>query len=161
MEITETSAAERMKRNGFILTGFKNALTWARQNALSAMSLDLGCCSIGVGHETSFSIADAGMETVLDPRHADLLIVSGALANKAAPVLKRIYDQMPSPKCVIAVGSCAASGGPFGSSYAVVSSVAEIIPVDVFIPGCPPSVDAFRSGMELLQKKIKEKSAGG
>ena len=110
-----------------------------------------------------YDMARFGFEVTRNsPRQADMIMVLGTITHKMAPVLKRLYDQMPDPKYVIAVGGCAVSGGPFKKSYHVVNGVDKILPVDVYIPGCPPRPEAFYYGMMQLQRKVKiEKFFGG
>ena len=112
---------------------------------------------------TTSSTGDAGFEVArASPRQADMIMVAGTITHKMAPVLKRLYDQMADPKYVIAVGGCAISGGPFKKSYHVLNGVDKILPVDVYIPGCPPRPEALLYGMIQLQRKVKlEKFFGG
>ncbi|MBP3353785.1 MAG: NADH-quinone oxidoreductase subunit B [Bacteroidales bacterium] len=133
-------------------------INWGRSNSLWPLTFATSCCGIefmSVG-AASNDMARFGFEvTRASPRQADFIMVAGTIVHKMAPVLKRLYDQMASPKYVIAVGGCAVSGGPFKNSYHVVKGVNEIIPVDVYIPGCPPRPEAMLYGMMQLQRKVK------
>mgnify|MGYP002515721447 CR=1 FL=1 len=120
--------------------------------SLSAMGVSTGCCAC------SDDFGDAGLSTVFNPRHADVLIVSGVLNAKSAAVARRIYDQMDSPKYVIALGNCAIGGGPFAESPAVLSA-RDVLPVDVEAAGCPPDAAALKAAVRLLREKIKTGAA--
>ena len=140
-------------------------INWGRSNSLWPLTFATSCCGIefmSVG-AASNDMARFGFEvTRASPRQADFIMVAGTIVHKMAPVLKRLYDQMASPKYVIAVGGCAISGGPFKNSYHVVKGVNEVIPVDVYIPGCPPRPEAMLYGMMQLQRKVKvERFFGG
>ncbi len=131
---------------------------WGRSHSLWPLTFATSCCGIefmavcAARHD----IARFGFEVTRNsPRHADVILVSGTIVKKMAPVLKRLYDQMADPKYVIAIGACSVSGGPFRKSYHVVQGVDEIIPVDVYVPGCPPRPESFLYGMMQLQRKVK------
>ena len=131
---------------------------WGRSHSLWPLTFATSCCGIefmavcAARHD----IARFGSEVTRNsPRHADVILVSGTIVKKMAPVLKRLYDQMADPKYVIAIGACSVSGGPFRKSYHVVQGVDEIIPVDVYVPGCPPRPESFLYGMMQLQRKVK------
>ena len=140
-------------------------INWGRSNSLWSLTFATSCCGIefmSVG-AARYDFARFGFEVTRNsPRQADLIMCAGTITYKMAPVLKRLYDQMAEPKYVVAVGGCAISGGPFKSSYCVVKGINEIIPVDVFIPGCPPRPEAIMYGMMQLQRKVKvERFFGG
>ena len=143
--------------DGVLVTSLESMVNWSRANSVWPLLFGLACCAIemiatGAGRH---DIARFGSELFrASPRQADLMIVSGRVSNKMAPVVKRLYEQMPEPKWVIAMGICASAGGPF-NNYAIVQGVDKIIPVDVYIPGCPPRPEALLQGLTLLQKKIK------
>ena len=140
-------------------------INWGRSNSLWSLTFATSCCGIefmSVG-AARYDFARFGFEVTRNsPRQADLIMCAGTITYKMAPVLKRLYDQMAEPKYVVAVGGCAISGGPFKSSYCVVKGINEIVPVDVFIPGCPPRPEAIMYGMMQLQRKVKvERFFGG
>ncbi len=140
----------------FVLTSLDKALAWAQKNSLWPFGSGLACCAIEMiaTAASRFDIARFGMELFRSsPRQADLLIVAGTLTNKMAPVLLRLYEQMPDPKWVLAMGNCAIGGGPF-PTYAVMQGVDKIIPVDVHVAGCPPSPEGLLHGLITLQEKI-------
>ena len=140
-------------------------INWGRSNSLWPLTFATSCCGIefmAVG-AARYDFARFGFEvTRASPRQADMIMVAGTITHKMAPVLKRLYDQMADPKYVVAVGGCAISGGPFKKSYHVLNGVDKILPVDVYIPGCPPRPEALLYGMMQLQRKVKlEKFFGG
>jgi NADH-quinone oxidoreductase subunit B len=151
---------EELRANGVgIVTGvLDDIINWGRSNSLWPLTFATSCCGIefmALG-AARFDFARFGFEVTRNsPRQADVVIVAGTIVNKMAPILKRLYDQMAEPKYVIAMGSCAISGGPFCNSYSVVNGVEEIIPVDVYVPGCPPKPEALLYGMMQLQRKVK------
>ena len=140
-------------------------INWGRSNSLWPLTFATSCCGIefmAVG-AVRYDFARFGFEVArASPRQADMIMVAGTITHKMAPVLKRLYDQIADPKYVVAVGGCAISGGPFNKSYHVLNGVDKIIPVDVYIPGCPPRPEALLYGMMQLQRKVKvEKFFGG
>ena len=144
---------------GIIASTIQDVMNWARSNSLWPLTFATSCCGIEMMSVASakydfsrfcFEVARAS------PRQADVIIIAGTIVNKMAPVLKRLYDQMPDPKYVIAMGACAISGGPFFyNTYSVVKGADHVIPVDVYIPGCPPRPEALLHALIALQEKIK------
>ena len=144
---------------GIVVSTFDSIINWARSNSLWPLSFATRCCGIEMMSTASdkYDFSRFGFEVArASPRQADVIIIAGTIVNKMAPVLKRLYDQMADPKYVIAMGACAISGGPFFyNTYSVVKGADHIIPVDVYIPGCPPRPEALLHSLISLQEKIK------
>ncbi len=146
------------ERTNVIVGKLDDLINWGRSNSLWSLTFATSCCGIefmAVG-AARYDFARFGFEVTRNsPRQADLIMVAGTITHKMAPVLKRLYDQMAEPKYVVAVGGCAISGGPFKGSYHVLNGVDKILPVDVYIPGCPPRPEAMLYGMMQLQRKVQ------
>lgn len=152
---------DQENKQNLIVTTVDAVLNWARSASLWPVTCFTACCTFEYIATSSsrFDIARFGMEILrASPRQADLMICGGTLSWKMAPQIKRIYDQMAAPKWVVAMGACAISGGIFKDSYAVVPGYNRLIPVDVYIPGCPPRPEAVLAGLEMLRRKIKHTS---
>jgi NADH-quinone oxidoreductase subunit B len=147
---------EKLKRNLF-LTTVDTAVAWARQRSIFPLMFGLACCAFEmIGMAASrFDVSRFGMDIFRwSPRQADLMIVAGTVTWKMAPAIRMVYDQMPEPKWVIAMGACAVSGGTFRESYSVVPGINRILPVDVYIPGCPPRPEGLIYGINQLHLKM-------
>jgi len=155
--MVEERLRQELSRQGILLTSLNELYNWSRKNSLWPLNFGLACCAIEMisASMARFDIARFGAEVFRpSPRQADLMIVAGTVTKKMAPMVVRLYNQMPEPKYVIAMGACAISGGPFRKGYNVVKGIDRYIPVDVYIPGCPPRPEALLHGLIELQRKI-------
>lgn len=148
---------------GVLLTTLEQLKAWARSNSMWPLGFGLACCAIemmeaGAAH---YDLDRFGIIFRASPRQADVMIVAGTVTKKMAPVVRRLYDQMSEPKWVIAMGSCAIAGGPYVNAYSVVNGVDKIIPVDVYVPGCPPNPASLIYGINKLQEKIRYEAKTG
>jgi NADH-quinone oxidoreductase B subunit len=153
----EEYAAEEIRRN-IIITTIDKIYNWGRRSSVWPMGFGLACCAIEMicAAAARFDFARFGMEMMRPtPRQADLMIIAGTVTNKMAPQVVRLYDQMPEPKYVLAMGACAISGGPFKDTYNVVNGIDTYLPVDVYVPGCPPRPEALIEGFIKLHQKIE------
>ena len=151
------AAASDIRNKGFIIASADKIFNWARSGSLWPMSFGLACCAVEMMHAaaSSYDMDRYGMLFRPSPRQADVMIVAGTLTNKMAPALRRVYDQMAEPRWVVSMGSCANGGGYYHYSYSVVRGCDRIVPVDVYVPGCPPTAEALIYGLLQLQKKIR------
>ena len=149
--------SQRLADKGFVTASVDDLITWARTGSLMWMTFGLACCAVPMIHAymARYDLDRFGVIPRGSPRQSDVMIVAGTLTNKMAPALRKVYDQMPEPRYVISMGSCANGGGYYHYSYAVVRGCDRIVPVDIYVPGCPPTAEALVYGVLLLQRKIR------
>mmetsp|Transcript_55477 Transcript_55477/g.134696 ORF Transcript_55477/g.134696 Transcript_55477/m.134696 type:complete len:216 (+) Transcript_55477:87-734(+) len=141
----------------YTISRVDDLVNWARKGSLWPMTFGLACCAVEMMHAAAsrYDMERFGMVFRASPRQSDVMIVAGTLTNKMAPALRKVYDQMPEPRWVVSMGSCANGGGYYHYSYSVVRGCDRIVPVDIYVPGCPPTAEALLFGMLQLQKKVK------
>ena len=156
-ELARRLISDELADKGFLLTSTSAAINWARTGSLHWMTFGLACCAIEMMQVSMprYDLERFGTAPRASPRQSDLMIVAGTLTNKMAPALRKVYDQMPEPRYVISMGSCANGGGYYHFSYSVVRGCDRIVPVDVYVPGCPPTAEALLYGILQLQRKIR------
>ncbi|WP_104990188.1 NADH-quinone oxidoreductase subunit B family protein [Deinococcus sp. NW-56] len=148
---------QELESEGILFSSLEKLVAWGRSNSLWPATFGLACCAIEMMSSTNGrnDMARFGSEVFrASPRQADVMIVAGRLSKKMAPVMRRVYDQMPDPKWVISMGACASSGGMF-NNYAIVQNVDHVVPVDIYVPGCPPRPEALIYAVMQLQKKVR------
>jgi NADH-quinone oxidoreductase subunit B len=150
-----TQVSAELADKGVLLTSSEELISWARTGSLHVLTFGLACCGVEMMQffAARYDFDRLGMAMRATPRQSDVMIV--ALTNKMAPALRKLYDQMPEPRYVISMGSCANGGGYYHYSYSVVRGCDRIVPVDIYVPGCPPTAEALMYGVLLLQKKIR------
>jgi NADH-quinone oxidoreductase subunit B len=148
-----------LKDRGFVTTTVNDLVTWARAGSLWPMTFGLACCAVEMMHAAAsrYDLDRFGLVFRPSPRQSDVMIVAGTLCNKMAPALRKVYDQMAEPRYVISMGSCANGGGYYHYSYSVVRGCDRIVPVDIYVPGCPPTAEALVYGILQLQRKIRQR----
>jgi NADH-quinone oxidoreductase subunit B len=146
-----------LKDQGYFVTKFNDVVNWARTGSMWPMTFGLACCAVEMMHAAAsrYDLDRLGLVFRPSPRQSDVMIVAGTLCNKMAPAFRKVYDQMAEPRYVISMGSCANGGGYYHYSYSVVRGCDRIVPVDVYVPGCPPTAEALVYGVLQLQKKIR------
>ncbi len=148
---------EDLQDKGFFVTHLDRLVSWARAGSIWPMTFGLACCAVEMMHAAAsrYDLDRFGVVFRPSPRQSDVMIVAGTLCNKMAPALRKVYDQMAEPRYVLSMGSCANGGGYYHYSYSVVRGCDRIVPVDVYVPGCPPTAEALVYGILLLQRKIQ------
>ncbi|MBL4805383.1 MAG: NADH-quinone oxidoreductase subunit B [Alphaproteobacteria bacterium] len=156
-DVVPQAISKTLEEKGFLLTNADRLFDWARTGSLWPMTFGLACCAVEMIHAymSRYDLDRFGMIPRPSPRQSDVMIVAGTLTNKMAPALRRVYDQMPEPRWVVSMGSCANGGGYYHYSYSVVRGCDRIVPVDIYVPGCPPTAEALVYGLLQLQKKIQ------
>ncbi len=148
---------KQLKNEGFVTTTLDKLVSWAQGSSMWPMTFGLACCAVEMMHTATsrYDLDRFGVVFRPSPRQSDVMIVAGTLCNKMAPALRKVYDQMAEPRYVISMGSCANGGGYYHYSYSVVRGCDRIVPVDIYVPGCPPTAEALLYGIIQLQNKIK------
>ena len=151
------AATGELMEKGFVVANLDRLVNWARTGSLWPMTFGLACCAVEMIHAymSRYDLDRFGVVPRPSPRQSDVIIVAGTLCNKMAPAFRKVYDQMAEPRYVISMGSCANGGGYYHYSYSVVRGCDRIVPVDVYVPGCPPTAEALVYGILQLQKKIR------
>jgi NADH-quinone oxidoreductase subunit B len=149
--------SDELADKNFLVTSLDNLINWSRTGSLMWMTFGLACCGVEMMQTNMprYDLERFGTAPRASPRQSDVMIVAGTLTNKMAPALRKVYDQMPDPRYVISMGSCANGGGYYHYSYSVVRGCDRIVPVDIYVPGCPPSAEALLYGILALQRKIR------
>lgn len=155
-----TRVTDDISNKGFVVAKMDDLVNWARTGSLWPMTFGLACCAVEMMHTAAsrYDMDRFGLVFRASPRQSDVMIVAGTLTNKMAPALRKVYDQMAEPRWVISMGSCANGGGYYHYSYSVVRGCDRVVPVDVYVPGCPPTAEALLYGVLQLQKKINRTS---
>ena len=156
-EVATQALSRELQDKGFLLTTTEDIINWARNGSLHWMTFGLACCAVEMMQTSMprYDVERFGTAPRASPRQSDLMIVAGTLTNKMAPALRKVYDQMPEPRYVISMGSCANGGGYYHYSYSVVRGCDRIVPVDIYVPGCPPTAEALLYGILQLQRRIR------
>jgi NADH-quinone oxidoreductase subunit B len=156
-DVLPAAISKTLEEKGFLLTSADALFDWARTGSLWPMTFGLACCAVEMIHSymSRYDLDRFGIIPRPSPRQSDVMIVAGTLTNKMAPALRKVYDQMPEPRWVVSMGSCANGGGYYHYSYSVVRGCDRIVPVDIYVPGCPPTAEALVYGLLQLQKKIQ------
>jgi NADH-quinone oxidoreductase subunit B len=149
--------ADSLNDKGFVLASVDSLVNWARTGSLWPMTFGLACCAVEMIHAymPRYDLDRMGVVPRPSPRQSDVMIVAGTVTNKMAPAVRKVYDQMAEPRWVISMGSCANGGGYYHYSYSVLRGCDRVVPVDVYVPGCPPTAEALIYGIMQLQKKIR------
>ncbi|TQV79097.1 NuoB/complex I 20 kDa subunit family protein [Denitrobaculum tricleocarpae] len=155
-----SAVTDEISEKGFVVAQLDKLAAWAQTGSLWPMSFGLACCAVEMMHTacSRYDMDRFGIVFRPSPRQSDVMIVAGTLTNKMAPALRKVYDQMAEPRWVISMGSCANGGGYYHYSYSVVRGCDRIVPVDIYVPGCPPTAEALLYGILQLQKKIKREA---